>query len=248
MLWVLFLLLAWTAAALGCARLCATAVSVARPLPTAGQPRRELTLYEAAFLAGGPTRVTDLTLVLMDRRRRLLLAHTGWTTLVDPRGHNELERSVIAAIGPSGQAPTRTVRAAASATDAVDALGDRLAGAGLAVPAPARTRLATALRGVRAAAVLAGVLLAVAPLLPRDQVPAAAHPAWLALPLLLTLATLAVARLELRPYTRWASPAGERLLARFSPTPDGSERGYLTAVAVLGVTAVDDPRVRAALG
>ena len=39
------------------------------------------------------------------------LAHTGWTTVVDPRGRSRLERALIAQIGPEGQcrtAPTRT--------------------------------------------------------------------------------------------------------------------------------------------
>ncbi|MGW2560672.1 FHA domain-containing protein, partial [Streptomyces sp. NPDC001514] len=33
---------------------------------------------------------------------RLLLAHTGWATVVDPEGVDDLERSVIRAIGPQG--------------------------------------------------------------------------------------------------------------------------------------------------
>ncbi|MFC3235653.1 TIGR04222 domain-containing membrane protein, partial [Streptomyces nitrosporeus] len=105
MLWVLFLLVAWGAAAVSCIRLClVTANAAPRPGDAAdGPPPRELSLYETAFLAGGPHRVADLALVSMHLRRGLLLAHTGWATVVDPEGRDEVERTVIRAIGPQGQ-------------------------------------------------------------------------------------------------------------------------------------------------
>lgn len=99
MLWVLFLLVAWGAAALSCLRLCLAAASVDRARDPGDV---ELTLYETAFLTGGPHRVADLALVTMHLRRRLLLAHTGWATVVDPEGRDEVERTVIRAIGPEG--------------------------------------------------------------------------------------------------------------------------------------------------
>ena len=107
MLWVLLLLLAWGAAGTACTRLCLAAVHAASaPVDdtdaddTVADRVHDLTLYEAAFLSGGPGRVADLTLVSMARQRRLLLAHTGWATVVDPRGRDAMERSVIGAIGP----------------------------------------------------------------------------------------------------------------------------------------------------
>ncbi|EFL22598.1 putative integral membrane protein, partial [Streptomyces himastatinicus ATCC 53653] len=115
MLWVLFLLVAWGSAVVSCTRLCLAAVAAAQPMEAAAGPRpegRALSLYEAAFLAGGPRRVADLALVSMARERRLLLAHTGWVTVVDPDGRDDLERSVIAAIGPRGQSPVPPVRTA----------------------------------------------------------------------------------------------------------------------------------------
>ncbi|MFD4140097.1 TIGR04222 domain-containing membrane protein, partial [Streptomyces sp. NPDC058572] len=129
MFWVLFLLVAWAVTGLNCIRLC-VAASEAAPLPEGTGSDRELSLYEAAFLAGGPQRVTDLTLISMHRRRRLLLAHTGWATVVDPVGEDDLERSVIGAIGPAGQAPIAAVRSTASTADAVRVLADRLGGGG----------------------------------------------------------------------------------------------------------------------
>ncbi|NEC65778.1 TIGR04222 domain-containing membrane protein, partial [Streptomyces sp. SID9727] len=131
----LLLLVAWGAAGLSCARLClAGARAARRPVGTTGGRGRQLTLYEAAFLAGGPGRVADLALVSMHLRRRLLLAHTGWATVVDPDGRDEVERTVIHAIGPEGQSPIAPVRASAAAADAVRAVADRLVAAGLAVP------------------------------------------------------------------------------------------------------------------
>jgi uncharacterized protein (TIGR04222 family) len=244
MLWVLLLLVAWAVAGISCARLCIAAVEAVRPAPEGPDQEREpqLTLYEAAFLAGGPHRVSDLTLVSMHSRRRLLLAHTGWATVVDPEGEDELERSVIGAIGPAGQARTATVRAAASAADAVRTLADGLVSAGLAVPDTARSHVASAVRAVRGAAVLTLALAAATVLMPpQEQGATAPVLAWFALPLLLTLGCLGIARIEVRPYTRWASPDGQRLLSSLSL------KDTLTAVAVQGVGAIDDPALRAAL-
>ncbi|MFD0653066.1 TIGR04222 domain-containing membrane protein [Streptomyces malaysiensis subsp. malaysiensis] len=207
MLWVLFLLVAWGAAIVSCTRLCLAAVAAAQPMdPDPAADGKGLSLYEAAFLSGGPRRVGDLALVTMCRERRLLLAHTGWVTVVDPEGRDELERSVITAIGPEGQALVRPVRAAFATAAPVRALGDRLVAAGLAVPASARTNVAVAVRQVRAACALV-LAMAVAALL---LVPPAAGrgpvASWFMLPLLLTVSCLLIARVEAHPYSRWASP------------------------------------------
>ncbi|WP_329124334.1 TIGR04222 domain-containing membrane protein [Streptomyces sp. NBC_01465] len=246
MFWVIFLLVAWAAAGISCGRLCLATVEAARPAPeSADSEGRSLTLYEAAFLAGGPHRVTDLTLISMHRRRRLLLAHTGWATVVDPEGQDDLERSVLRAIGPAGQARTAAIRTAAAAADAVRTLADRLVHAGLAVPENARTDIAAGVRAVRAATVLV-LAMAAAALLMVDQSNTGRGPiaAWFSLPLVLTLGCLAIARIEVHPYTRWASAEGQRLLAALGDV----EPDYLTAVAVRGLRAVDDPALRAALG
>ncbi|MGQ4383659.1 TIGR04222 domain-containing membrane protein [Streptomyces sp. SAS_270] len=247
MFWVLLLLLAWAAAGVSCTRLCLAAVRAAADAD--GVRGHDLTLYEAAFLSGGPARVAELTLVSMARQRRLLLAHTGWATVVDPRGRDDMERSVIGAIGPEGQSRIAPVRATAAAADCVRTLADRLVAAGLAVPDGARTTVAGAVRQVQAASAAVLALGTVALLLPSqttaDEVPVAL---WFALPLILTLSCLAIARIEVHPYTRWASPAGQQLLGTLARRPDGSgdDRTYLTSVAVRGVRAIGEPELRAA--
>ncbi|MER7110771.1 TIGR04222 domain-containing membrane protein [Streptomyces sp. NPDC000229] len=246
MFWVPLLLVTWAAAAISCARLCLAAAEAAQPVPPKERDRaedRELSLYEVAFLAGGPQRVTDLALVSMHRRRRLWLAHTGWATVVDPdpEGADDLERSVIGAIGPEGQSRTAAVRAAASAADAVRALADRLVAAGLAVPDAARSAVAAALRGVRRSTILTVSLAVAAVLLPAGHAPDVHGMAWFALPLVLTLGCLVIARVEVHPYTGWASPAGQRLLTKVN------RRDPLAAVAIVGVHALEDPALRAAL-
>jgi uncharacterized protein (TIGR04222 family) len=250
MFWVLLLLLAWAAAGTACTRLCVAAVRAATLERDAVGTDREhtLSLYEAAFLSGGPRRVADLTLVSMARQRRLLLAHTGWATVVDPRGRDEMERSVIGAIGPDGQSPIAPVRTAAAHADPVRALADRLVGAGLAVPADGRPSVASAVRQVRAAAAAVAVLGATALLLPAPEgMPRPLMAMWFALPLVLALSCLAIARFEVRPYSRWASPAGQRLLGALARhTGGGDDRAFLTSVAVRGVHAVGGPDLRAA--
>ncbi|MGW3564236.1 TIGR04222 domain-containing membrane protein [Streptomyces sp. NPDC000941] len=261
MLWLLFLLVACAAAVASCARLCSAAVAAAQEPEGAGAGRRALSLYETAFLSGGPQRVGDLALVAMDRQRRLLLAHTGWVTVVDPDGQDELERSVIAAIGPHGQSPVPPVRAALAAAAPVRALADRLVAAGLAVPAAARTNVAAAVRQVRAAAGLVLLMGAAALLIVEPGPGREKATAWFALPLLLTLGCLAIARVEAHPYTRWASPAGQKLLGQGrieTPRPrparparpaygrEGADAELLTVLALHGASALPDPALRAA--
>ncbi|CQR61099.1 Integral Membrane Protein [Streptomyces leeuwenhoekii] len=251
MFWVLLLLPAWVLAGTACARLCLTAVRTAAT-DTAGADAgggRALTLYEAAFLSGGPGRVADLALVTMACRRQLLLAHTGWATVVDPRGRDEMERSVLGAIGPGGQSRIAPVRASAATADAVRGLAEHLVGAGLALPDGGRDSVAAAVRRVRLAALAVCALGAAAVALPVPMgTPRHLIALWFALPLLLTLGCLAVARMEIHPYARWASPAGQRLLCalpRQSGGADG-ERTFLTSVALRGVHAIGEPDLRAA--
>ena len=248
MFWVLLLLPAWAVAGVACTRLCLAAVRSASVATDAGKGH-DLTLYEAAFLSGGPGRVAELTLVSMARQRRLLLAHTGWATVVDPRGRDEMERSVIGAIGPEGQSRIAPVRAAAAAADAVRGLADRLVGAGLAVPDGARTTVAAGVRQVRGAALSVLALGATALLMPApSDMPRMLMAAWFGLPLALTLSCLALARIEAHPYSRWASPAGQRLLVtltRHTPAA-GDDRTYLTSIAVRGIHAAAEPELRAA--
>ncbi|MER5445115.1 TIGR04222 domain-containing membrane protein [Streptomyces sp. NPDC002766] len=246
MFWVLLLLLAWAVAGTACTRLCLAAVRAAADDTDASQ--HDLTLYEAAFLSGGPRRVADLTMVSMARQRRLLLAHTGWATVVDPRGRDDIERSVIGAIGPEGQSRIAPVRARAASADAVGDLGERLVDAGLAVPAGVRTTVASGMRQVRLAALAVLGLGATALLVPaQPDMPRGLVALWFALPLALTLSCLAIARVEVHPYSRWASPAGQRLLGTLARRAGaGDDRTYLTSVAVRGVRAIGEPDLRAA--
>ncbi|ARZ67192.1 membrane protein [Streptomyces albireticuli] len=267
-MWVLFLVIAWGAAILTCGRLClavAAAAEASAGGAGAGDRARRLTLYETAFLAGGPHRVTDLTLVRMGRERRVLLAPTGWATVVDPVGRDELERSLITAIGPDGQSPVPAVRAAHAAAEAVRALADRLVEAGLAVPGPARTNVSAAVRQVRDACGLVVLTGAAAVLMVPPETHRGQAAAWFALPLLLTSVCLLIARIEIHPYTRWASVAGQELLGRVAPgrpvaaadpapaaaaSASGSvpdDAGFLIALAVRGRKALADPELRAAL-
>lgn len=250
MFWVLFLLVAWAGVLTSCTLLLRAAVRAAEP-PTgvdAAVPRdrHELTLYEAAYLAGGPVRVADLTLLSMHRQRRLLLAHTGWATVVDPVGRDAHERSVLGAFGPDGQSPVARLRSSVAAGDAVRALAVRLCEAGLALPAGTVLGVGDGVRAVRAATLLVLAMAGAALAAPTGGSTTTIVLAWFAPPLMLGAGCLAIARFESHPYSPWASPAGQRLLGALE-----RERGTdepLTALAVRGVRAVADPGLRAALG
>ncbi|MEV6356855.1 TIGR04222 domain-containing membrane protein [Streptomyces hydrogenans] len=239
MVWIPLLLVACAVTAVACARLCRAAIAAGGPGAVRGGDA-ELTLGEAAFLAGGPGRVTDLTLVSMHRARRLLLAHTGWATVVDGSGRDELERAVLGAIGPEGQATVPGLRPAVAAAACVRRIEEGLVARGLAVPAPGRREVAAGTRAVRGAFLLALALGAVAvPLVPAAE--RAQALAGFALPLTASGLCLLVGRAESYPRSRWASHAGQRLLAGLSAEDP------LTALATRG-PAVLEPELRAALG
>lgn len=254
-MWLLLLIPACAAAALSCLQL-VRAASTVDALPAAVPAQPDVApgdgLYETAYLAGGPSRVVDLALVLMAGRGRLHLAHTGWTTVVDPQGRSRLERVLVTEIGPDGQCRTATLRQALASHPTVLEVGERLASAGLAVPTRLRERMVLAVRQVQGALLLSAVLLAgsLALAVPGDGSAGTAI-AWFALPLVLTAGTLLMARVDIHPYTRWATPAGEALLhaASLPGTARGRDAEWelLTAVAVVGPSAVPDPRLRAAL-
>ncbi|GGO92182.1 TIGR04222 domain-containing membrane protein [Wenjunlia tyrosinilytica] len=253
-MWVLFLLVAWIAAIGSCGRLCRAAITAARTREPAEREERRGApgLYEAAYLFGGPRRVTDLALVRLSCDQRILLAHTGYATVVDPHGRDEIERSLISAVGAGGQSPVSAVRAAFVEGEAVRSLADRLTEAGLAVPAAARLAVDSSVRVVRAASVVIVVTFVMGAVLhPRGA--DGSLVGWFALPLLITLGSLAIAHVEIGPCTRWASPAGQDYLRRFR-IPDRGTGGeesadgeVLAAVAVCGPAAVPDPLLRTAL-
>ncbi|CAM5556977.1 TIGR04222 domain-containing membrane protein [Streptomyces tanashiensis] len=240
MVWVPLLLVAFVVAGVGCARACRASLAAARPHAVPGGAE-ELTVCEAAYLAGGPLRVTDLTLVSMHRERRLLLAHTGWATVVDTTGAggDELERAVLGAIGPGGQSPIPAVRPVVAAAESVRLLAEGLVDRGLAVSEDGRREIAAGVRAVRAGFLLTLLLGTVAALLVPDAERSLAVAAF-ALPLLGSGLCLLIGRIEVYPYTRWASPAGQRLLSGLSRTDP------LTALATRG-PAVLEPELRAAL-
>ncbi|MEW2520778.1 TIGR04222 domain-containing membrane protein [Actinacidiphila alni] len=246
-MWILLLLVACAAAASAGARLCLAGVAAGGVPGERRGPAAEVGVYETAFLAGGPGRVTDTALVALAGRRRVLLAHTGWVTVVAPDdedGLDEVECALMAAAGPDGQASLAAIRAAHAATDAVRALGERLAATGLAVPLAARERVAAGVRQVRGATALTLAMAAATLALNGSPRTAGGTPAllWYVLPLLLTCSCWAVAGVEFYPYTRWASAAGQdalRAIPRAAPP--------LLALAARGPRVLPDPGIRAAL-
>ncbi|MEU3713017.1 TIGR04222 domain-containing membrane protein [Streptomyces catenulae] len=249
---LLFLAVAVLATAVACLRVCRTARALPpqpphpSAVPEPGPPYGP-TLYETAFLAGGPDRVADVTLVSMAQQRRLLLAHTGWATVVDPVGRDAVECAVLAAIGADGQRRIPAIRDGLAATEALRSLTERLTAAGLAPRTDPYRGLREALRQVRAATLV--VLLAAAAAVWQAPPERAVGPllGWFALPLVLTAGTWATARAEYRPAARWATEAGAGRLRRAAGTGRPASGDALTALALHGPRALDDPSLRSAL-
>ncbi|WP_019547466.1 TIGR04222 domain-containing membrane protein [Streptomyces sulphureus] len=250
-MWVPLLVLAWIAALLSCARLCRVSAAADRPETVPAQGRA-LSLYETAYLCGGPDRVAEVALVSMARRRRVLVAHTGWATVVDPDPHDPVEESLIERLGgPGGQSSVARVRAALAAAEPVRRIGEQLAAVGLAVPPALRDSVTAALDQVRRATLIVlGTGVAAEAVAAGDGADTGSVAAWFLLPLVLSLGCMAIAHVEVRPLARWASPAGLRLVRTSSPlTPaPGDESTGLTAFAHLGPSTLPEPHLRAALG
>ncbi|MCF3144858.1 TIGR04222 domain-containing membrane protein [Streptomyces platensis] len=261
-MWLLFFLVACSAAVLSCALLCRAAVAAARATPgPAPRPAPEtapdaadarrgpgLTLYEMAYLSGGPHRLADVVLVLMAQQRRLLLADTGWATVVDPVGNDAVERAALTAIGPDGQRRIPAIRDALVGDDAVRQVADRLVTDGLAVPAAVRPGVGGAVRLVQGAALLVLLSAAASYWMAPVGTDTGLLVAWFSLPLILTLGTWAVARFELHPYSDWATTAGERQLPGVGNSPAApATPASLVTLALRGPAALSDPALRAAL-
>ncbi|MEY9939787.1 TIGR04222 domain-containing membrane protein [Streptacidiphilus sp. MAP5-52] len=218
-------------------------------------------LFDAAYLAGGPERVVELTLVRMVAKGVLHLAHTGWTSVARPHPQNELEAAVLTAIGPEGQCRTDELRREVAHGAAVREIADRLTRRGLAVAPGTRDTLAQAVTGVRWSLVATLGLFAAAlgAAGARDltgaRIGLAALAAWFTLPLVLSAGTLLMARIEVYPVTPWAAPPGQDLLRglRAGTRRARAHRAHsrsadqTLALILRGPNALREPYLRAAL-
>lgn len=256
MLWVLFLLVAWGAATVSCVRLCLvsarTGLLSGAPVDDVGSiaAGHELTLYETAFLAAWPPpggrsgAGRDASApTAAARAHRLGDGRRPGGPRRDGAHGDPCDRA-------AGPVPDTADTDRRGSADAVRALADRLVAAGLALPGGAGTDVAAAVRAVRGAALLVVSMGVVTLLMPGQEHgpggPVVSLLVWFGLPLALTVGCLAIARMEVHPYSSWASPAGQRLLAANDVPDAGGD--VLAAIAVRGVRAVDDPALRAALG
>lgn len=171
--------------------------------------------------------------------------------MVDPQGRSRLERALIAAVGPEGQCRTGELRQAMASHPTVMEVGARLSL--VAWPPRRRSGRAPRRRSGTSARPCCSRWCCSAPRSswapPPHEDPAAAF-AWFALPVILTSGTLLMARVDVYPYTRWASPAGQEVLRVVRlPRQEAADREQelLTAVAMTGPAAVQDARLRAAL-
>ncbi|WP_370112214.1 TIGR04222 domain-containing membrane protein [Streptacidiphilus sp. MAP12-33] len=255
----MFLVPALLLAVLSSLRLCRLAAAsdplltgASAPGRSSDGPSRPPEPVEAAYLAGGPERVVDVTLVDMTGRGLLHIAHTGWTSVARPLPGTELESEVIAALGPDGQRRTDEVRREVAHGPSVGLLARSLAELGLAVTPGSRAAMAQAVTAVRVA-LLATVALgttALGAVGARDLLTGAhdsllAPAAWFVLPLILTAGTLLMARAEFHPVTPWAAPAGQQLLRALRP--QRRTRDPLLTLVLRGPKALRDQRLRTAL-
>ncbi|MBT2429328.1 TIGR04222 domain-containing membrane protein [Streptomyces sp. ISL-112] len=98
-----------------------------------------LDLYEAAFLNGGPARVTDTALTALYADGRVLIGGPGIISVQRAHAQDPVERAVLQALSAAPSGALHTVREAVMHHPAVQEIGDGLAQRGLLVrPADSR--------------------------------------------------------------------------------------------------------------
>ncbi|MFJ1706309.1 TIGR04222 domain-containing membrane protein [Kitasatospora sp. NPDC088346] len=95
-----------------------------RDHPRTHPTNARLSLHELAFVAGGPTRVVDTTLLRMHREARLVVdTDTATATVADPHPADGIEAALIAAAGPELVCSVAELRLRLAGDPAIAALG-----------------------------------------------------------------------------------------------------------------------------
>ncbi|WP_326702944.1 TIGR04222 domain-containing membrane protein [Streptomyces cyaneofuscatus] len=107
--------------------------------PSAGHSPAVHDLYEAAFLNGGPARVTDTALTALYADGRVLIGGPGIISVQRAHAQDPVERAVLQALSAAPSGALHAVREAVMHHPAVQEIGDGLAQRGLLVrPADSR--------------------------------------------------------------------------------------------------------------
>jgi uncharacterized protein (TIGR04222 family) len=134
-------------------------IVIRQAIRRSGQSLRvpQLDLYELAYLAGGQVRAIQAALVALASRRAILAGKRGAFTAIGgaPRATEPMEATLQQAIVeiPNCNFPKMIARCRPE----LDALDDRLSGAGVLVPKPTRTLVALLSFGLLFAVVMLGV-------------------------------------------------------------------------------------------
>ncbi|NDZ63358.1 TIGR04222 domain-containing membrane protein [Streptomyces cyaneofuscatus] len=107
--------------------------------PSAGPSPTVHDLYEAAFLNGGPARVTDTALTALYADGRVLIGGPGIISVQRAHAQDPVERAVLQALSAAPSGALHAVREAVMHHPAVQEIGDGLAQRGLLVR-PAESR------------------------------------------------------------------------------------------------------------
>ncbi|MFF9897811.1 TIGR04222 domain-containing membrane protein [Streptomyces longispororuber] len=92
-------------------------------------------VYEVAFLAGGPGRAVDAALTALHEDGRLSVAHPGLVGVAPgAAARHPVEQAVLTAYAAAPHGALHRLRATAARAPAVQALGDALAARGMMVP------------------------------------------------------------------------------------------------------------------
>lgn len=218
-----------------------------RPRPSARSPRaagdRGDALLTAAFLAGGPRRVANTALIVMQRDGRLHISRDGRVTGVPGAPRNAVEGHIVGALAKARGATTTSVRDRVMRSAAVRDIGTALAEDGLLVEPALRRRIVRRRRTL--IALLAVLVVAGFPLAGEGTAAMVTAGG-----LLILLAGVTLLLVETSKRRLWLTTAGADHLevlrrARASAFPGIDP--VLAGVALLGLGQLSDPELQAAV-
>ncbi|WP_033212615.1 TIGR04222 domain-containing membrane protein [Kitasatospora phosalacinea] len=123
-----------------------------------GLPGRGQSLFEVAFLSGGPARVADTALVRMEREGRVVVSRARRVTVTADRTSDPVERVLVTAVGGRAGRDLSVLRACVMGSPEVQKIGDGLAARGL-LRDPAALRAAWRARRLLVLALLTTLVL-----------------------------------------------------------------------------------------
>ncbi|MFI2371783.1 TIGR04222 domain-containing membrane protein [Streptomyces sp. NPDC018833] len=215
-------------------------VSAALRSASQGEPRIH-DAYEAAFLAGGPARVTDAALAVLHTEGRIVIGGPGVVTALRQVAHDPVERQVFQALAVAPGCALHVLRREVMRGPAVQEIGHALAARGLMTPPRQHSGLAAwgLTQGILCLIGLpVSFVVTVVQFMGTGHQPTGLPFVVTALPALIPGMVIGFNRAN--RVSRRVTPDGRRALRHYGAAYAHTAPGVVAAVALRGVRALHD--------